>query len=211
MTNDFICSPFLIPLLSALLPSLAYVIIRRGYGAVYRARHKETGFTLAIKMIDLADEAEKIMHEIDILKKCRNANIVSYYGSVVNDRKLWVLSPSPSPSSSLLSTLLSHLYFSPLRLSPHSYYFIQILMDYCSLGSICDVLSECPPLNEDQVLFSLCSLLSPYFSPLFFLFRPPLLSLLLHRSSLMSLVDCTRVHRSIKGISLPTCFKNHPS
>ena len=118
--------------------------------------------------------------------------------------------PLPPPLSYLPSSPTSSLP-SP-SLSPHSYYFIQILMDYCSLGSICDVLSECPPLNEDQVLFSLCSLLSPYFSPLFFLFRPPLLSSpLLHRSSLMSLVDCTRVHRSIKGISLPTCFKNHPS
>ena len=58
--------------------------------------HKTVGFELAVKMVLAADDAaqvQSIKDEIDILKQCRQNNIVSYYGCWGPDSKgrLWVL------------------------------------------------------------------------------------------------------------------------
>lgn len=48
---------------------------------------------MAIKILPLPDEFAEIQREIDILHKCRNANIVEYYGCY-HDREnetFWVL------------------------------------------------------------------------------------------------------------------------
>ncbi|EGG19318.1 STE20 family protein kinase [Cavenderia fasciculata] len=104
------------------------------FGVVYKAVHKDSGFTLAIKVIRSDDileepidpppptptptpapaagsptsikEKEKtpLEKEIDILKKCKNPHIVSYFGSCKRKYELW------------------------------------ILMDYCGLGSIADIM-----------------------------------------------------------------------
>jgi len=62
-----------------------------GYGKVYRAKHKESGFNIAIKMINLEGDGRNIKDEINILKQCRHANVVSYYGTCDENNKLWIL------------------------------------------------------------------------------------------------------------------------
>eukprot|EP01113_Clastostelium_recurvatum_P032515 TRINITY_DN4190_c0_g1_i8.p1 TRINITY_DN4190_c0_g1~~TRINITY_DN4190_c0_g1_i8.p1 ORF type:complete len:587 (-),score=130.72 TRINITY_DN4190_c0_g1_i8:28-1788(-) len=100
------------------------------FGSVYKARHRDTHFTIAIKMVEIEsmimtkgdkggggsslDELEK---EISILKSCRSTNIVSYYGSCSNGpSQLW------------------------------------ILMDYCASGSVRDLIETGDDaLNEDEL------------------------------------------------------------
>jgi serine/threonine kinase 3 len=78
---------------------------------VYQAKHRETGFIVAMKVIQLNSEArEGIEKEINILKQCKSKYIVSYFGTCTKDQELWV--PS-SPFCGFFS--LSSLYF-PLSL-----------------------------------------------------------------------------------------------
>ena len=71
-------------------------ITGRAFGSVYRATHKDPGFTLAIKEIQNIDDEDldELEKEIAILKKCKNPNIVSYFGTATNERNLWVCSVS---------------------------------------------------------------------------------------------------------------------
>eukprot|EP00026_Physarum_polycephalum_P003536 Phypoly_transcript_03549.p1 GENE.Phypoly_transcript_03549~~Phypoly_transcript_03549.p1 ORF type:complete len:537 (-),score=106.48 Phypoly_transcript_03549:711-2321(-) len=62
-----------------------------GYGSVFRAVHKETGFTLAIKALANVNSVG-LQKEIDILKKCRCGNVLSYYGSMVVKNEIWLVS-----------------------------------------------------------------------------------------------------------------------
>eukprot|EP01099_Mayorella_cantabrigiensis_P003823 TRINITY_DN2873_c0_g1_i1.p1 TRINITY_DN2873_c0_g1~~TRINITY_DN2873_c0_g1_i1.p1 ORF type:complete len:568 (-),score=161.06 TRINITY_DN2873_c0_g1_i1:970-2673(-) len=88
------------------------------YGAVYRGKHRESGFILAIKVIEDMSDAETLKKEIEILRKCKNANIVCYYGSLTHGKHLW------------------------------------ILMDYCALGSIRDLIETTEKtLSEKQIAF----------------------------------------------------------
>lgn len=62
------------------------------YGAVYKSTQKGTGCVLAIKEINDEGDFEELKKEIDILKKCRNSNVVSYYGTATTrENKLWIL------------------------------------------------------------------------------------------------------------------------
>ncbi|EFA85850.1 putative protein serine/threonine kinase [Heterostelium album PN500] len=89
------------------------------YGSVYKGTHKDLGFTLAIKVIEIKEsEAQSLQNEINILKNCKSSNIVSYFGSLQNEDKIW------------------------------------ILMDFCSLGSIRDIIESTEKtLNESQISF----------------------------------------------------------
>lgn len=51
------------------------------------------GATFAIKILNFTEEesATDIETEIDILKQCRNANIVSYYGTCRQASRIWVI------------------------------------------------------------------------------------------------------------------------
>lgn len=54
--------------------------------------HKETGFTLAVKVVQLSrSEQDELKKEVDILKKCKEYNIVHYYGTCAKDDTLWIL------------------------------------------------------------------------------------------------------------------------
>ena len=66
--------------------------IIRAYGAVYKTMHRETHFTMAAKIIAIEGGSEEIEKEIEILKKCKMSNIVSYFGTVMHNqkKKLWV-------------------------------------------------------------------------------------------------------------------------
>ena len=63
------------------------------YGAVYKGIHRETQFILAIKEISEINpqDATDVQKEIEILKKCKNTNIVCYYGTCQKDTSLWIL------------------------------------------------------------------------------------------------------------------------
>ena len=62
------------------------------YAAVYRARQRDTGLDVAIKLLRLEeDTAAALRREIDVLKRCRSAQVVSYYGTCSLPGQLWVL------------------------------------------------------------------------------------------------------------------------
>lgn len=61
---------------------------------MYKAVHRETGFTIAIKKIQIGGSAaqkEEIQAEINILKKCRSSCIVNYYGSYIDQNDLYIM------------------------------------------------------------------------------------------------------------------------
>ncbi|XP_056297585.1 mitogen-activated protein kinase kinase kinase kinase 5-like [Pseudoliparis swirei] len=62
------------------------------YGDVYKARNKETGELAAIKVIKMEadDDFSVIQQEIVIVKGCKHPNIVAYYGSYIQDDRLWI-------------------------------------------------------------------------------------------------------------------------
>jgi len=78
-------------------PTEAFVGLKRlgegAYGAVFRATHKETGIILAIKKVKIPGKKVKdeITKEIEVLKKCRHNNIVSYWGCCFDHNELWIL------------------------------------------------------------------------------------------------------------------------
>ena len=67
------------------------------YGKVYRAVNRATDATVAVKVIRLQDDAEiqdltaHVRREVDTLRRCDSAFIVSYLGSHVYRGRLWLL------------------------------------------------------------------------------------------------------------------------
>ncbi|KAI5968840.1 KIC1 [Candida margitis] len=71
------------------------VIGRGKFGVVYKAYHKQTKQVFAIKVLNLDTEEEDIIdvqQEIQFLTELKNVpNITHYYGSILNDTKLWIV------------------------------------------------------------------------------------------------------------------------
>ncbi|KAG5417362.1 KIC1 [Candida metapsilosis] len=71
------------------------VIGRGKFGVVYKAYHKQTKQLYAIKVLNLDTEEEDIIdvqQEIQFLTELKNVpNITHYYGSILNDTKLWIV------------------------------------------------------------------------------------------------------------------------
>ena len=64
------------------------------FGEVFRGIHKETGQTVAIKVIDLEqaeDEIEDIQQEIAVMAQCDSPHVTRYFGSYVSGTKLWLI------------------------------------------------------------------------------------------------------------------------
>eukprot|EP00005_Dracoamoeba_jomungandri_P001028 CAMPEP_0174255894 /NCGR_PEP_ID=MMETSP0439-20130205/5176_1 /TAXON_ID=0 /ORGANISM="Stereomyxa ramosa, Strain Chinc5" /LENGTH=659 /DNA_ID=CAMNT_0015338267 /DNA_START=187 /DNA_END=2166 /DNA_ORIENTATION=- len=65
------------------------------FGSVYLGKHQASGMKMAIKELKAEGLNEKqremIINEVDILKKCKNKNIVSYYGCFKVDQHIWIL------------------------------------------------------------------------------------------------------------------------
>lgn len=64
------------------------------FGAVYKATHKDSGFVLAIKEIEgiHGQASEDLKKEIEILKKCKHSNVVTYFGTALfAENKIWVM------------------------------------------------------------------------------------------------------------------------
>lgn len=69
----------------------------RACGKVLKAKHKKMGdFVLAVKIVKQSDKKiqEELEKEVDILKKCKNPNVIAYYGTVLRDEDCWVCIPS---------------------------------------------------------------------------------------------------------------------
>lgn len=62
------------------------------YGDVYKARNLSSGDLAAIKVIKLepGDDFAVIQQEIVMMKDCKHANIVAYFGSYLRRDKLWI-------------------------------------------------------------------------------------------------------------------------
>ncbi|KAI4320728.1 hypothetical protein MLD38_034177 [Melastoma candidum] len=70
------------------------LIGRGSFGDVYKAFDKELNKEVAIKVIDLEeseDEIEDIQKEIAVLSQCRSPYITEYYGSYLQQTKLWII------------------------------------------------------------------------------------------------------------------------
>ncbi|KAE9621625.1 putative protein kinase STE-STE20-YSK family [Lupinus albus] len=64
------------------------------FGDVYKVFDKELNKEVAIKVIDLEeseDEIDDIQKEISVLSQCRSPYITEYYGSYLNQTKLWII------------------------------------------------------------------------------------------------------------------------
>jgi serine/threonine protein kinase len=79
-------------------PAQSFVFLEKlgegSFGTVHKARHKDTGAIIAIKIVDIEvsnDEAASIKREIDILKRCKSDSIVNYFGSFTVGSQLWIL------------------------------------------------------------------------------------------------------------------------
>ncbi|XAR68315.1 Non-specific serine/threonine protein kinase [Bertholletia excelsa] len=70
------------------------LIGRGSFGDVYKGFDRELKKVVAIKVIDLEeseDEIEDIQKEIAVLSQCRSPYITEYYGSYLNQTKLWII------------------------------------------------------------------------------------------------------------------------
>jgi serine/threonine-protein kinase 24/25/MST4 len=64
------------------------------FGDVYKGFDKELNKEVAIKVIDLEeseDDIDDIQKEISVLSQCRCPYITEYYGSFLNQTKLWII------------------------------------------------------------------------------------------------------------------------
>jgi len=60
------------------------------YGSVHKAKHKQTGETVAVKIIEAESDAIVLKKEIEILKNCNSNYIVSYRGTYRTEDEIWV-------------------------------------------------------------------------------------------------------------------------
>lgn len=70
------------------------LIGRGSFGDVYKGFDKDLNKEVAIKVIDLEeseDEIDDIQKEIAVLSQCRSPYITEYYGSYLNQTKLWII------------------------------------------------------------------------------------------------------------------------
>jgi serine/threonine kinase 3 len=61
------------------------------YGAVYKALHKDSGQSLAIKQVPVDSDLQEIIKEISIMQQCDSPFVVKYYGSYFKDTNLWIV------------------------------------------------------------------------------------------------------------------------
>jgi len=71
---------------------LMHKIGKGSYGVVYKARNKQTGQIVAIKIIQLEKgELEEVKNEINIMNDMDHPNIIKYYGSYLYREDLWIV------------------------------------------------------------------------------------------------------------------------
>lgn len=58
---------------------------------MYLATHKQTGYVLAVKKVKMNQTGNNVLtKEIEVLKKCKSPNILSYFGTCSLDNEVWV-------------------------------------------------------------------------------------------------------------------------
>lgn len=63
----------------------------RRYGAVYKARHKQTGTIIAVKNLPvMQQDLQELTNEINFMKDCDSDFIVRYYGWFLKGKVMWV-------------------------------------------------------------------------------------------------------------------------
>lgn len=71
---------------------IEYKIGKGSYGNVYKAMHKETLKSYALKQIPLDSDLNEIVREISIMQQCTDSPfIVKYYGSYLKESDLWIV------------------------------------------------------------------------------------------------------------------------
>jgi len=61
------------------------------YGSVYKALDKRDGSIVAIKIMDVDNDAvTELQKEINILRQCQSPYIVQYKGTFQKDNSIWV-------------------------------------------------------------------------------------------------------------------------
>mmetsp|Transcript_17872 Transcript_17872/g.30359 ORF Transcript_17872/g.30359 Transcript_17872/m.30359 type:complete len:156 (+) Transcript_17872:47-514(+) len=61
------------------------------YGSVFKAKHRHTQQTFAIKLLPIAHDTESLRKEIAILKSCDSPYIVRFYGAYIKESDLWLV------------------------------------------------------------------------------------------------------------------------
>lgn len=62
------------------------------FGCVYKAVHKSTNQTVALKQLSVdVKHLEETIEEVAMLQQCNCATIVAYYGSYIIDNDLWIV------------------------------------------------------------------------------------------------------------------------
>eukprot|EP01102_Stenamoeba_stenopodia_P003992 TRINITY_DN14124_c0_g1_i1.p1 TRINITY_DN14124_c0_g1~~TRINITY_DN14124_c0_g1_i1.p1 ORF type:complete len:948 (-),score=229.86 TRINITY_DN14124_c0_g1_i1:61-2904(-) len=106
------------------------------HGAVWKAIHKETGFVLAMKTVQVGTEGEEVKKEIDILKNCRDQNIVQYYGSILQGSNIWILMDYCGAGSTLDIIKKHKKNFTEKQISAVMYYVLKGLIYLHGRGTI---------------------------------------------------------------------------
>ena len=75
-------------------PSKKFEILEKlgegSYGAVYKAKDRETEALAAIKIVPVEKELDELMNEIKILKKCDSQYVTKYFGSYLKGDNIWI-------------------------------------------------------------------------------------------------------------------------
>lgn len=61
------------------------------FGKVFKARDELTNQLAAVKIVPLEQDTGEVGREIEMLKRCKSANIVQYFGSLTKDGELWII------------------------------------------------------------------------------------------------------------------------
>jgi len=128
------------------------------YGVVWKAIFKGTGYPVAAKHMAVSEEEviTAIKKEVDILKNCKNANIVNYFGCVIgrpNAKKNQKEEKSKKKDSKAkVITKHASLQMASSPFVDEGTIDCWILMDFCGGGSVKDYMeSTKTTITEEQV------------------------------------------------------------
>eukprot|EP00158_Paraphelidium_tribonemae_P007837 Partr_v1_DN28376_c0_g1_i2_m79609 putative serine threonine-protein kinase len=65
--------------------------LNSAFGSVYKVSFKQTGFIMAVKVIQVGKNHDNITKEVELLKQVNHKNTVRYYGSCISGDDVWIL------------------------------------------------------------------------------------------------------------------------
>lgn len=63
----------------------------RSYGSVWKALHRSTARTVAVKRVPVDEDLGELIEEINVMKECRSPYVVQYFGSYYKEPELWIV------------------------------------------------------------------------------------------------------------------------